>query len=394
MEKKIIKEKFLKFISDPKYIFGIYLIVSLLSAVAKYVGGPAKYNNYLLFKNVFLNSLQQRNIFAQYPDLYFDSNHYGIFFGVLVAPFAILPDWLGMPLWNVANAVILIFAFYKLPISNIKKSLLAWLCLQEFITAAVSLQFNIALTGLLILSMVYIYEQKETKSALSMLTGFFVKIYGIAGLSGFFFIKNKLKFILVFIAISILFVAIPMLYSGFHFGWQSYVDWWVSLSGKNIENQNLNGMQDFSLMGIVRRVLGDATISNLVFLIPGILVFALPYLRIKQYKEVAFQIMILCSTLLFIVLFSSSSESPTYIIAVTGVMIWFVIQKEKTPFIWFLLIFVLILTCFSTSDLFPKSWKELYVKKYSLKALPCVIVWFRVIYELLTKDFRKDYQLN
>lgn len=390
----MLKEKFLKFISNPKIIFGIYLVVSLVSAVAKYFRGPVAYNNYLLFKNVFLSSLKSENIFHQHPDLFFDANHYGVFFGILIAPFALLPDWLGMPLWNVANAFVFVFALHKLPVSNIKKSFVAWLCLQEFITAALSVQFNIALTGLLILSMVYIYEKKETKSALAILIGFFVKIYGIVGLSGFFFVKNKIKFIASLIVISLVFIALPMLFSSVHFSLHSYVDWYISLSGKNIENQSLNSMQDFSLMGIVRRIAGDATISNLYFILPGIFLFGLPYLRINQYKEVAFQLMILCSTLLFIVLFSSSSESPTFIIAVTGVMIWFIIQKEKTPWVIFLLIFVLILTCFSTSDLFPKSIKQLYIKKYSLKALPCVIVWFQIIYELMTRDFKKDYSLN
>ena len=147
-------------------------------------------------------------------------------------------------------------------------------------------------------------------------------------------------------------------------------------------------------MGIVRRVSGNSEISNLVFLLPGILVFGLPYLRIKQYKNLPFQLMILASTLLFIVLFSSGSESPTYIIAVAGVMVWFTMQKEKSPLIIGLLIFVIILTCFSFSDLFPKFIKENYIMKYSLKALPCCIVWFRVIYELMTKDFEKDYKLD
>ena len=147
-------------------------------------------------------------------------------------------------------------------------------------------------------------------------------------------------------------------------------------------------------MGIVRRVSGNSEISNLVFLLPGILVFGLPYLRIKQYKNLPFQLMILASTLLFIVLFSSGSESPTYIIAVAGVMVWFTMQKEKSPLIIGLLIFVIILTCFSFSDLFPKFIKENYIMKYSIKALTCCIVCFRVIYELMTKDFEKDYKLD
>jgi hypothetical protein len=147
-------------------------------------------------------------------------------------------------------------------------------------------------------------------------------------------------------------------------------------------------------MGIVRRVLGDASISNLLFLVPGAALFMLPYIRVKQYKFLPFQLLILCSSLLFIVLFSSGSESPTFIIAVAGVMLWFLIQKNRSYYTWFLLFFVLILTCFSFSDLFPKFVKENYIMKYSLKALPCCFVWFRIVYELLVKDFEKDYSLN
>ena len=185
-----------------------------------------------------------------------------------------------------------------------------------------------------------------------------------------------------------------MLISSPKFGIQSYLDWYTSLSGKNLENQALGTRQDYSLMGVVRRILQNASISNLVFLIPGAIIFMLPYLRIKQYKHLPFQLMILASTLLFVVLFSSGSESPTYIIAIAGVMLWFLMQKRFSKLDIGLLIFVIIFTCFAFSDLFPKSIKENVFVKYSTKAIPCILVWFRVIYELLTRDFEKDYKLD
>jgi Glycosyltransferase family 87 len=389
-----LKDKFLKIILNPKYIFGVYLIISVVTAISKYLRGDYAINNYLIFKNVFFNTINQKNLFIHYPDLYFDLNHYGIFFSALIAPFAIMPDWLGISLWNVANTFIFIYGIYKLPFSDAKKALFGLFCLQEYITAALSLQFNVALTGLLLLSAVYIYERKEVKSATSILIGVFVKIYGIVGLSQFFFIKNKMKFILSGLVIALIFFVLPMAYSSPKFVIQCYADWFHSIVEKNNENQVLGNMQDISLMGFFRRILGDASISNLVFLAFGLPLFGAPYIRIKQYKNYAFQLMILASTLLFLVLFSSSSESPTYIIAVVGVLIWFFLQKERTPFIIGLLVFVIIFTCFSTSDLFPKFVKENYIIKYSLKAVPCIVVWLRVIYELLTKDFEKNYSLN
>jgi hypothetical protein len=389
-----VKQKFLKLISDYRIIFVIYIVVAAITAYSKYKRGTGGYNNYLIFKGVFTNTLQERNIFLQYPDLYFDSNHYGIFFSLLIAPFAMMPDGFGAVLWNVASTLVFLYAVYKLPFSDAKKSFFAWLCLQEFITAATYFQFNIILTGLLILSAVYIYERKETQSAFTILIGTFVKIYGIVGLSAFFFIKNKSKFILSFVAIALLFFVLPMLISSIEFGLQSYFDWYTSLSGKNLENQALGTRQDYSLMGVVRRILGNSEISNLIFLIPGFLLFMLPYLRIKQFKFLPFQLMILASTLMFVVLFSSGSESPTYIIAVSGVVIWFLMQKKWTKVDIGLLIFVMIFTCFAFSDLFPKSIKEEVFIKYSTKAIPCIIIWFRVMYELLTKDFETAYKLD
>ncbi|WP_419870913.1 glycosyltransferase family 87 protein [Chryseobacterium sp. CT-SW4] len=389
-----MKEKLLKIIVNPKYIFGVYLIIAIATAISKYLRGDYAINNYLIFKNVFFNTLHQKNLFIHYPDLYFDLNHYGIFFSLLIAPFAIMPDWLGISLWNVANTFIFVYAIYKLPFSDSKKAVLGVLCLQEYITAALSLQFNVALTGLLILSAVYIYNKKELKSVTAILIGIFVKIYGIVGLSQFFFIKNKLKFIGGGLVIALIFFAVPMIYSSPQFVIQSYSDWFHSIMEKNNENQVLGNMQDISLMGFFRRILGDASISNLVFLAFGLPLFAIPYIRISQYKHYAFQLMILASTLLFLVLFSSSSESPTYIIAVAGVLIWFFLQKKRTSLIMGLLIFVIIFTCFSTSDLFPKHIKHNYIIKYSLKAVPCIFVWLRIIYELLVKDFEKDYSLQ
>jgi len=389
-----VKQKFLKLISDYRIIFVIYIIVAAVTAYSKYKRGTGGYNNYLIFKGVFYNTLQERNIFSQYPDLFFDSNHYGIFFSLLIAPFAMMPDGFGAVFWNVAITLVFLYAIYKLPFSNAKKSFFAWLCLQEFITAATYFQFNIILTGLLMLSAIYIYERKETQSAFAILIGVFVKIYGIVGLSAFFFVKNKAKFIISLLVISAIFFVLPMLISSKEFGIQSYFDWYTSLSGKNLENQALGTRQDYSLMGVVRRILGDATISNLIFLLPGFVLFMLPYIRTRQFKFLSFQLMILASTLLFVVLFSSGSESPTYIIAVSGVMIWFLMQKKLSRFDIGLLVFVMIFTCFAFSDLFPKFVKEEVFIKYSTKAIPCILIWFRVMYELLTRDFEKDYQLD
>ncbi len=53
-------------------------------------------------------------------------NHYGIFFSLLIAPFAVMPDWMGIALWNVANTAIFLYAIHKLPFSDPKKPFLLY----------------------------------------------------------------------------------------------------------------------------------------------------------------------------------------------------------------------------------------------------------------------------
>jgi hypothetical protein len=245
------------------------------------------------------------------------------------------------------------------------------------------------MTAIIILSFVYIEKAKDFWSAFFIVLGVFVKLYGIVGLAFFFFSKNKIKFILSLIFWSIVMFCLPMLLSSPDYIIQTYKEWFERLVEKNNENAGLNSYQDISLMGIVRRFFQDSSISNLPFLIGGVFLFGLQYLRIKEYKEVSYRLMLLASVLIFTVIFSSGSESPTYIIAFVGVAIWFVIQpKPISKFYIALFIFALILTSLSPSDLIPKYLKDNFIRPYALKALPCVLIWFAIVYEMLRNKFK------
>jgi hypothetical protein len=112
--------------------------------------------------------------------------------------------------------------------------------------------------------------------------------------------------------------------------------------------------------------------------------FGLPYLRLKLYSNGKFRLLLLASVLIFTVIFSSGSESPTYIIAFVGVAIWFVLQDRPiSKSSWVLFIFAMILTSFSPSDIVPRFLRETYIRPYALKALPCVLIWGKIIYEML-----------
>ena len=371
-----------KIFNNRKVIISIWVLLALVSAIKQYLRG--NHNNYLIFKNVFYHTLEQKSLYATYPELYFDHNHYGPIFSLFIAPFAILPDAVGMVLWCVFNAVVLVYAISQIKLESSKINLILWICAHEFLTAILGQQFNPIMTSIIILSYVLIEKEKDFWSACLIILGTFIKLYGIVGLAFFFFSKNKLKFIGSLAIWSVVFFVLPMAISSPDFIINSYSEWFARLVEKNNENASLTSMQDISIMGMFRKILDMPHLSNLLFLIPGILLFGLPYLRFNMFSNKKFQLLLLSSVLIFTVIFSSGSESPTYIIAFAGVAIWFVIQEEKTKWTWFLFIFAMILTSFSPSDLIPKFLRETYVKPYALKALPCIIIWFQIIYELLT----------
>jgi hypothetical protein len=374
--------KIFSFLLKKECIIAVYVILAIIAGFKQYQ--HHSYNNYLIFKYVYYHTIDLQNLYNNYPE-YGDSNHYGPLFSVFIAPFALLPDGLGMILWNVANVVVLLFGIFSLPISIRKRSIIVWICAHETLTALFSFQFNIALTGLIILSFSYLIKQREVKSALFIAIGTLIKLYGIVGLAFFFFARNKLRFIIAgLIAFCVLF-ALPMVLSSPTFVVQSYADWYNSLVHKNATNASLTSFQDISLMGMARRISRNVDLSNTPFLLGGLVLFGLPYLRVNQFKHLAFRLMLLASTLIFTVIFSSGSESPTYIIAFAGVAIWFVIQ-QKNNWIVGLFIFAFILTSLSPTDVFSRAIKE-FIRLYSLKALPCIIIWLTIIFQMLKEDF-------
>lgn len=382
------QNRILTFILDKRVVFGLYMLIAIVSAVKQYLHGS--YNNYKIFKYVFWHSLEEVNLYLQYPLQYLDSNHYGPFFSLLIAPFAILPDSIGTVLWNVCNALILYWGIYNLPIKLKQQSWVGIICLHEALTSLLSFQFNVGLTGLILLSFSYIFRQQEVKAVVMIVIGFLVKLYGIVGLAFFFFSQKKTRFVISGLILLPLLAFLPAILSDLGFVSTSYMDWKDSLIHKNAANETFGSMQDISLMGMVRRISGDLSISNSPFLLGGLLLFALPYLRVNQYKSTNFQLMLLSSVLIFTVIFSTGSESPTYIIAMLGVAIWFIIQPDpKKWWIIALFVFAMLLTSFSPSDLFPRFIRKTYIIPYSLKALPCVLVWLAIVYQMLTVDFRK-----
>lgn len=376
----------------------LWFLLAMLAAIAEISRGHTAINNYDIFAGVFEHTLGQKNLYVPYPAEYSDTNHYGPLFSILIAPFALLPDYLGCFLWCVANAWVLFYAIRQLELTKQQQNIILLIGLVEMMTSIHNVQFNPMLTGWILLSFVLVEKEKDFWATLFIVAGFFVKIYGIAGIAFFWFSRHKLKFALSFIFWLIILFCLPMILSSPAFIIQSYKDWFHALVEKNAQNidaEDANLMQDISVMGMIRRIFHYDHLHNYLVTLPAAVCYALPFLRISQYKHFRFRASYLCLALIGVVIFSSSAESSTFVLAVSGIGIWYTIQDEpKKKWHHYLLGFVILLTSLSATDLFPPYVKEHWILPYSLKALPCFTVWCVLVYQLLTKDFTSGNPVN
>ncbi|WP_289120247.1 glycosyltransferase family 87 protein [uncultured Porphyromonas sp.] len=373
------------FFSNPRTLFGLWTLLAVVAGLTKIA--PHRHNNFLIFRGVFWHTIQKLSLYDFYPTEYNDHNHYGPIFSLVIAPFAVVPDAIGLLGWLVVLALGMYYAVRRLPLEEGRQIFLYWFCAHELLTALQMQQFNIAIAAIIIGSFAAIEKGREVTAAFLIVLGTFVKLYGIVGLAFFFFVKRKPRFILALIGWSVVCFVAPMLISSPEYVVGQYVEWYERLAAKNGEN-TFSLMQNISLLGMIRKASGSASYSDLLVILPGLALFGLPYLRFGQYRHLAFRYAILSSVLLFVVLFSTGSESSTYIIPFAGIALWYATSPwKRSGWDVALLVFAFVLSSLSPSDLFPRSLREAYVLPYALKALPPTLIWLRLSYELLTRDY-------
>ena len=375
----------------PAVLISLWMGIAVLRSLMVWFNNY--FNNFKIFKASFFHGLSSVSLYAEYPSEHTDIFLYGIPFTALIAPFSVLPMFWGLFLWCVVNCGILLYSIYKLELKRWQNAVIILITLNDLYTVLGFQQYSISLTGFIILSFVMINKQKDFWGAFFIALGTVTKIYGIVGLAFFFFSKNKIKFSASFLFWLFALALLPMLYYNPSYVVDSYKDWLVTIMDKNSLNMFCE-YTNISLLGMVRKISHNQNYSDLILIIPGIILFCLPYLRINQYKSYYFKLSFLASALLFLILFSTSSESCGYFVAMIAIGIWFVTtptQKTTPKLNLGLLLFAIVLTSLSITDLCPRYIKYNYVIPYSLKALPCAIIWLKIIYEQLSQNYTASY---
>ena len=131
---------------EPRTVFGVWMLTGVIFAIVKLLIG--KYNNYKIFEGVYWHAIEGLTLYGDHYPEYYDSNHYGILFSLIIAPFALLPEWLGIILWIAGNTALLFYAISRLPLSSTQKIIIYWYSYCELMTAQGVQQFNISVAAI------------------------------------------------------------------------------------------------------------------------------------------------------------------------------------------------------------------------------------------------------
>ncbi|MEO6883691.1 MAG: glycosyltransferase family 87 protein [Bacteroidia bacterium] len=344
-------------------------------AIQRHLIGAANYGNFIIFRNSFFHLINYQDLYLKYSHEYRDYFLYSPTFAVLMAPFALLPIFPSMILWSVLNGICIFFAIKMLPFDVRKKFFLFLIIFMEFNTSLTNMQTNTLVVSFLIFTFAFLERKNNFLAALFLVLTFYIKIYGI--FAGIFFLMypDKIKFILSTIFWMLLLFLLPLIFISFKHLSFLYQSWFYLTTAFQADQTGV------SLIGILKTWFHFQPPTLWIELF-GTFILVLPFFKKKFFKNAHFRIFWLASFLIWSVIFNHMAESPSYIIALFGVGIWYLaVTPKKTEMI--LLGFVLILTCLASSDAVPLSVRMHVILPYSLKALPCVAVWLYIQYRLL-----------
>ena len=120
-----MKEIIQKILSNRTFIISLYVLFALVASIQSLVLEPkanpengiiySNYNNYVIFERSFYHLKNNQDLYILYPEEHWDLFKYTPTFSVFFGLFTTFPDWLGLNLWNLLNALVLLAAIYYLP---------------------------------------------------------------------------------------------------------------------------------------------------------------------------------------------------------------------------------------------------------------------------------------
>jgi len=361
------------FFRNLKIIEIIYFLAAIIIPAQRYF--HHHYNNFTIFQHSCFHFFSKTNLYIKYPKEYYDLFLYNPTFAILFVPFAYLPTVVGIYIWVGFVMAVYYFSIRLLPFDKKEKLFIYGFTFIELVTSLENVQTNPLIASIILFTFIFLENEKVFKASIFPNLGFFIKGYG--AISGILFILKKPKFrnFLYLLFWFVILLCLPLIYYSPAGLIDLYKEWKVSLFSEHQINNGVSIMGMFiSIFKLDVAVIWFQLVGLLFFISTVIIVF----LR-KNYEQV--KAIFLSYIMIWVIIFNHDSESATYIIAVTGVAIWYV-NSSKSLTDKILLALTFILTVLSSTDIFPDFLYRKFVFPFALKALGPSLIWLKIQFSL------------
>lgn len=339
-----------------------------------------QYNNYLIYVNSFKHLIEGSNLYDFYPNEYGDQFKYSPTFAFFMGLFYYLPDWIGLTAWNLLNVFVLLAAIKYLPgADNRIKVFILLFIISELIANLQNEQSNTLMSGLLVITFGLFERKKMILAAMVIAISIYVKVFGLVAAALFILYPNKFRFIAYLFFWTMVLWVLPLIVTAPEQLFEQYSNWIQILQTDGTSRYG------FSIFGVIHRWL-SIDISKWIVLLAGIIMFCSVYIRNDLFRDYGFRVLFISSILIWVVLFNHAAESSSYIISMTGVAIWYFMQKRNTTNTILAVVAFLLVSILFT-DITPFEYKH-YLYHYYVKTIPVFIIWLRILYEMLFNRYQ------
>jgi len=360
-------------------LLGLYVASALAVTLQQAVLHQS--NNFRVFRSATINLLARRDLYAAHPEQHFDYYKYSPTFALLFAPLAYLPFALGFLCWTLLNALLLWYALERL-LPQRQATLAIGLLYLEVLFAMQYGQSNALVAALMVLAFVALERGRQPEAAIEVGLGASIKLFPLALLPIVVCHSRRARFGLLFLGVATALVVLPLLVVPAPELVAQYRSW-RAIEASDMLNRGYSLMQYFTM------ALGTEWPNWPVQLAGTALLVAPLALGRARWRDAAFRRLVLCSVLVYVVLFNHQSERATFVIAYTGIVVWCVgsaPSRLKTT----ILALTLLVMVVHDVEIVPRWVKAEILIPYRIKGIPCVVAWFAMQAELFATALRSE----
>jgi hypothetical protein len=364
-------------------LLALYIVTAALVTIQQAVVGRS--NNFRVFRSAGVNLLAGRDLYAAHPEQHFDFYKYSPTFALLFVPLSYLPFALAFLCWSLLNALLLWYAVERLLPERPATIALALVYLEVLFAMQYG-QSNALVAALVILAFVALERERQGVAAALLGVDACIKIFPIAGVALAAFHPRRLRFAALAAAALATLLLLPLTVVPPHELLAQYRSW------RAIEAADAAQVhRGYALMEYLYLWFG-ADWPNWPVQLAGTALLLLPVAlggRGGQWGDLAFRRLFLCSLLVYMVLFNHQSERATFVIAFTGIAIWYV-SGPSSRWRTAVMAFTLLVMVLHDVEIVPRGVKNEILIPYRIKGLPCLVAWLVMQWELFVTALRKS----